>query len=90
MSKTFLIPLSAVILMTNAACAGPVERSLRPEARPSALSTVQRASAPATLAPAVSAETRAGFERWAAGFRSRAQAQGIRPDVVQRAFTGMG
>ena len=90
MSKTFLIPLSAVILMTNAACAGPVERSLRPEARPSALSTVQRASAPATLAPAVSAETRAGFERWAAGFRSRAQAQGIRPDVVQRAFTGIG
>ncbi len=90
MSKTFLIPLSAVILMTNSACAGPVERSLRPEARPSALSTVQRASAPATLAPAVTAETRAAFERWATGFRSRAQAQGIRPDVVQRAFAGIG
>ena len=90
MSKTFLIPLSAAILMTNSACAGPVERSLRPEARPSALSTVQRASAPATLAPAVTAETRAAFERWATGFRSRAQAQGIRPDVVQRAFAGIG
>jgi membrane-bound lytic murein transglycosylase B len=90
MSKAILIPLSAVILMTNSACAGPVERSLRPEARPSALSTVQRASAPATLAPAVSAETKAGFERWAAGFRSRAAAKGIRPDVLQRAFAGIG
>jgi len=90
MSKTFLIPLSAVILMTNSACAGPVERSLRPEARPAALSTVQRTAAPATLAPAVSAETRAAFERWAAGFRGRAQAQGIRPDVLQRAFSGIG
>lgn len=90
MSKTFLIPLSAVILMTNSACAGPVERSLRPEARPAALSTVQRTAAPATLASAVSAETRAAFERWAAGFRGRAQAQGIRPDVLQRAFSGIG
>ncbi|MDP5350263.1 MAG: lytic murein transglycosylase, partial [Paracoccaceae bacterium] len=34
--------------------------------------------------------TRAAFERWAAGFRSRAQAQGIRPDVLQRAFSGIG
>ena len=90
MSKTFLIPLSAVILMTNAACAGPVERSLRPEARPSALSPVQQASAPATLAPPVPATTRAEFDRWVAGFKSRAQAQGIRPAVLERSFAGIG
>jgi membrane-bound lytic murein transglycosylase B len=90
MSKTFLIPLSAVILMTNAACAGPVERSLRPEARPSALLSEQQASATATLAPSVSASTRAEFDRWAAGFKSRAQAQGIRPAVLERAFAGIG
>ena len=90
MSMKFLLPLSAVILMTNAACAGPVERSLRPEARPSALSSIQQASAPATLAPPVSAQTRAEFDRWAAGFKSRAQAQGIRPDVLQRSFAGIG
>ncbi|MGR3702552.1 MAG: lytic murein transglycosylase [Paracoccaceae bacterium] len=90
MSKTFLFPLSAVILMTNAACAGPVDRSLRPEARPSALSVVQTTPAPATLAPPVPAETRAAFDRWAAGFKSRAQAQGIRPAVLERAFAGIG
>lgn len=90
MSKTFLFPLSAVILMTNAACAGPVDRSLRPEARPSALSAVQTPPAPATLAPPVPAETRAAFDRWAAGFKSRAQAQGIRPAVLERAFAGIG
>lgn len=90
MSKTFLIPLSAVILMTNAACAGPVDRSLRPEARPSALSSVQQAPATATLAPPVSASTRAEFDRWVTGFRSRAQAQGIRPAVLDRAFAGIG
>ncbi|MFP5508410.1 MAG: lytic murein transglycosylase [Alphaproteobacteria bacterium] len=90
MSKTFLFPLSAVILMTNAACAGPVDRSLRPEARPSALSVVQTTPAQATLAPPVPAETRAAFDRWAAGFKSRAQAQGIRPAVLERAFAGIG
>ena len=90
MSKTFLFPLSAVILMTNAACAGPVDRSLRPEARPSALSAVQTPPAPATLAPPVPAETRAAFDRWAVGFKSRAQAQGIRPAVLERAFAGIG
>ena len=90
MSMKFLLPLSGVILMTNAACAGPVERSLRPEARPSALSSVQQASAPATLAPPVSATTRAEFDRWVAGFKSRAQAQGIRPAVLERSFAGIG
>ena len=90
MSMKFLLPLSGVILMTNAACAGPVERSLRPEARPSALSSVQQASASATLAPPVSATTRAEFDRWVAGFKSRAQAQGIRPAVLERSFAGIG
>jgi membrane-bound lytic murein transglycosylase B len=83
--KTLLLPLSGAILMTNAACAGPVERSLRPEARPA-----MTAAQPASLAPPVSAETRAAFNRWLTDFRPRAQAQGIRPDVLDRSFSGIG
>ncbi len=84
----FLIPLSGVILMTNAACAGPVERSLRPEARPAALSSVQQTSGTSTRQE-VPAATRAAFNRWIDGFRRRAQAQGIRADVLNRAFAGI-
>jgi membrane-bound lytic murein transglycosylase B len=82
--KYFLLPLSGAILMTNAACAGPVDRSLRPEARPSGLSVVQQP------VRQVAPETQAGFSRWVDGFRSRAQAQGIRSDVVTRSFAGIG
>ncbi len=81
--RRFLFPLSGVILMANAACAGPVERSLRPEARPSGLSTVQQPTR--QVAP----ETQAAFERWVTGFRARAQAQGIRTDVLNRSFSGI-
>lgn len=82
--KYFLLPLSGAILMTNAACAGPVDRSLRPEARPSGLSVVQQP------VRQVAPETQAAFSQWVDGFRSRAQAQGIRNDVVTRSFAGIG
>jgi membrane-bound lytic murein transglycosylase B len=81
--KYFLLPLSGAILMTNAACAGPVDRSLRPEARPSGLSVVQQP------VRQVAPETQAAFSRWVDGFRGRAQAQGIRNDVVTRSFAGI-
>jgi membrane-bound lytic murein transglycosylase B len=81
--RRILFPLSGIILMTNAACAGPVDRSLRPEARPSGLSAVQQPTR--QVAP----ETQAAFERWIDGFRPRAQAQGIRGDVLNRSFSGI-
>lgn len=84
--KRFLFPISGAILMTNAACAGPVERSLRPEARPAASASAQQVAAPAREVPAA---TQAAFERWVNDFRPRAQAQGIRPDVLNRAFAGI-
>ena len=82
--RHFLLPLSGAILMTNAACAGPVDRSLRPEARPSGLSVVQQP------VRQVAPETQAAFSNWVDGFRGRAQAQGIRNDVLSRSFTGIG
>jgi membrane-bound lytic murein transglycosylase B len=82
--RHFLLPLSGAILMTNAACAGPVDRSLRPEARPSGLSVVQQP------VRQVAPETQAAFSSWVDGFRGRAQAQGIRNDVLSRSFTGIG
>ena len=81
--RDFLLPLSGAILMTNAACAGPVDRSLRPEARPSGLSVVQQP------VRQVAPETQAAFNRWVDGFRGRAQAQGIRNDVLTRSFSGI-
>ena len=81
--KYFLLPLSGAILMTNAACAGPIDRSLRPEARPAGLSAVQQP------VRQVAPETQAAFERWIADFRPRAQAQGIRSDVLTRSFAGI-
>ena len=83
MDMKFLMPLSGVILMTNAACAGPVERSLRPEVRPAALASAS------AQAPQVSAATAAAFNRWIEGFRARAIAQGIRADVLDRSFAGI-
>ncbi len=43
------------------------------------------AAAPAPVAVATP-EQRAGFDRWASGFRTRAQAKGIAPQVVERAM----
>jgi lytic murein transglycosylase len=63
-----------------------VQRSLRPilrEGAPAGFSRTRGAAMPAT-APADPA-----FQRWIAGFRQRATAQGIRPDVFDSAFAGV-
>ncbi len=44
-------------------------------------------SGPEVLVPVTA---NAGFDRWIAGFRSRAEAQGIRAEVFERAFSGIG
>ena len=41
-------------------------------------------------APAMRAVPNAGYDAWVAGFRSRAAAKGVAPEVVARAFRGAG
>jgi len=72
---TILAALWAATATSSAAFAP--ETSLRPEPRPDA-SAVVRASA------------NLGFDRWIAGFRGRALARGIRADVFDAAFRGIG
>jgi membrane-bound lytic murein transglycosylase B len=43
----------------------------------------------AAQSTAVSYEQQQGFERWKAGFRSKALSQGVRADVFDRAFAGL-
>lgn len=47
------------------------------------------AAAPVLAQSTVSAEQMAGFERWRAGFRAQALAQGVRADVFDSAFAGV-
>ena len=93
MNPTFLIAAALAVVLSTSAGAGPVERSLRPEARPTAAAagtvtlSLRPATRPATLATSSrAAPQNAGFARWLAGFRARARAQGIRDDVLARAF----
>ncbi|WP_425466092.1 lytic murein transglycosylase [Ostreiculturibacter nitratireducens] len=77
----------AVAVLPGVAGAGPVERSPRPEARPGGIMqdmTSQGGPERLTLATA-----NQGFDRWIAGFRGRAMAQGISARVFDRAFRGV-
>ncbi|MDT0681432.1 lytic murein transglycosylase [Roseicyclus sp. F158] len=58
-------------------CAGPVETSIRPGARP--------AGGPVSIQPT----RNAGFDQWISGFTARAQNQGIRGETLSRAFAGV-
>ncbi len=73
-----VIPTVLAVVATTSACAGPIERSLRPELRPAAMQVNPQ------VAPA-----RGDFARWVRDFRARARAQGIRDDVLERAFAGV-
>ncbi|WP_296766813.1 lytic murein transglycosylase [Sediminimonas sp.] len=96
-----MIPTVLAVFIATAAGAGPVEQSLRPEARPTvadvtdviaANSAVALSLRPASRPPTLATSSRASpvqadFARWLAGFRARARAQGIRDDVLARAFS---
>ena len=69
--------LSAALVPVGCGFAGP-ERSPRPEARPA----VHLASSQVTMTG------NQGFDRWVAGFRPRALAQGIGAATFDRAFAG--
>jgi membrane-bound lytic murein transglycosylase B len=74
----------AAIFQTGCGRAGP-ETSPRPQ--PRAVAAVQPVSAPAAT-PAADPAAVAGFQRWIAGFRTRALAQGISAATFDRAFAG--
>ncbi|WP_405050598.1 lytic murein transglycosylase [Sediminimonas sp.] len=78
MRLTSIIPTALAVVATTSACAGPIERSLRPEVRPASMQINPQ------LAPA-----RGDFAHWVQDFRARARAQGIREDVLERAFAGV-
>jgi membrane-bound lytic murein transglycosylase B len=72
------VAVAAITLSGLAACAGPLDRSPRPETRSSIV--------PTSSAPTASAADQARFQAWVADFRPRALAQGISPQVFDRAF----
>ncbi|MEH6772708.1 MAG: lytic murein transglycosylase [Cereibacter changlensis] len=74
----------AALLVTDMAKAGPVEVSPRPATRGAAMASDTR---PAE--PVASAEDQAGLEAWVAAFRPRAEAAGIAPATLDRAFRGL-
>ncbi|MFC7702769.1 lytic murein transglycosylase [Plastorhodobacter daqingensis] len=76
MRKTFTALGLATLLLPGCGMGGPVDRSARPEARP----------APAADAGPRQPGSQSGFNRWVEGFRPRATAQGISPQVFDRAF----
>ncbi len=72
--------LAALLAVAGGAAASPlaVESSIRPLPRPAGLAEVALAQAAAVR----------GFDDWVAAFRPRALAEGIRPQVFDRAFAG--
>ncbi|PTE22836.1 lytic murein transglycosylase [Cereibacter changlensis JA139] len=74
----------AALLVTDMAKAGPVEVSPRPAARGAAMVSDTR---PAE--PVASPEDQAALEAWVAAFRPRAEAAGIAPATLDRAFRGL-
>ncbi len=76
--------VSAFLMLWSGVLAGlaqpAVEMSIRPLVRPAVLPVAE-------LRPEISVPP--GFDRWIAGFRKRALAQGIRADVFDRSFAGV-
>lgn len=92
--RTILLAGGLAATLTTPLFASPPERSLRPEARN--LSVVQRAVGGMvdSLRPAARRDgngpvTSGNWTTWQQSFRARAQAQGIRADVLDRAFRGV-
>ena len=79
--QSLALGLALFMLPGCLSASGAIERSPRPEARPAtlAVSTAQRPMPAPVARPAA-------FNRWIAGFRTRALAAGIRADVFDRAF----
>lgn len=99
MRSGVMVALLATFGFSEMAIAGPVERSLRPQARP-ATEPVQVASVATspTLRPVARPEglgspeirvANAAFQRWIDGFKRRAAAQGISSGTLNRAFRGV-
>jgi len=100
--RTGLVVMTSVALLSGEAAAAAVTESLRPQLRPGS-GTVTPAAVISVDVPVrslrpqarpastdvVLASGNAGFDRWIAGFRSRAASAGIRRDVLDRAFRGV-
>jgi membrane-bound lytic murein transglycosylase B len=97
-----LVVMTGAALLLGEAAAAKVAESLRPQLRPgsgtfSEAAVVSVGVPVRSLRPQARPETQgavrvsgdAGFDRWIAGFRSRATSAGIRGDVLDRAFRGI-
>ncbi|HKK36261.1 MAG TPA: lytic murein transglycosylase [Paracoccaceae bacterium] len=80
----------APLLAACAAADAPERMSDRPTVRPGAEAASGAPPAPRPAAPRQAAAVPADFAAWRAGFRRRALAEGIRPEVFDAAFAGVG
>ena len=72
--------------------ASAVEQSIRPESRPDNITAAKVETSTSENMPAQVPQTsgsEAGFQSWVVAFRTRAVSQGIRNDVLNRAFDGV-
>ncbi len=93
------------LAMAGGLTAGPLGNSIRPEIRPKppmpelhlAAAQIDRSPRPVlrpkairiSETPVPRTEVNQRFQNWIRAFKSRAQAQGIQPSVLQRAFDGV-
>jgi len=88
--KMILILGLIFALFPRAVLSGPaLESSLRPLPRPSVAADRIQPDTPEVSMEIKASMTNLAFQRWIEGFRARAQAQGIRPSVFERAFRGI-
>ncbi len=98
-----IIGISGLILVIGGAAQATVTESPRPQMRPGSglldaaavvsvdgpVQSLRPQARPGAAVPVVLASGNAGFDRWIAGFRGRALAQGISPRVFDRALQGV-
>ena len=98
-----LIGLTGLFLIIGGAAQATVTESIRPQVRPGAglvpvsamvsadvpVRSLRPQARPEGAARVMLASGHAGFDRWIAGFRGRALAQGISARVFDRAFQGV-
>ena len=81
--------LIVLVCLAHSASAAPVTQSIRPEARQSVVEVSADAPSDTAIPQITQAASDAGFQRWIAEFKIRAQAQGIRAAVLDKAFSGV-
>ena len=81
--------LTALLCLAQTGHAFPVTESIRPLARDTMVESANDLPTATLVQQSDAPATNAGFQRWIADFKVRAQAAGIKPEVLDQAFAGV-